>query len=308
MAARNVVREVRDYLPVEGESWAFEGARWLVPHQDAVCFALLRFEEWVNPARLPYDDPKRGVPEAVAGLPEGRLEVAPRLRAITCAVVNWHNRVLAHYQLESIAEQRDPAYLSWPWGIEPIDKALLEGLEKSADLLLGCLEGDFYQRLLGCHSEPENSSGREAAAAERPLLSSPARPGQEEAGHLGLVLDEGRREVHRRGHEGFISLARSDQLWKVMRLLVGQGGRYTEKGAIANATWKNADPHGRRADVDRCISRLREHLKPLGVTVEVAKGVGVILAERRGGPQHQGRTAKEASPRAGRPGTGASRR
>jgi hypothetical protein len=282
VAARDVVREIRRCFPVEGETWAFAGCDSTNALEDAVFHALANLEGWLNPNRLPFDAVDRVDLDAIIGLPKDQLKDnewyawPPWLRTVVQALVNWHNRILQHYRVEEIACQRDPSQLWWAPTSEAISPELLEGLERAADLLVECLEGERAQRFLGCGPCPDGPLAEVAepqARAATCLLSAP--------GDLGLLLDADRKEVRRKGRDDAVRL--TGQLWKALELFVERGDRFTHKDAIAFAVWKVDRARGLENRIDACLSRLRKAIAPLGVDLKTHRFDGSRLVDSSGG-------------------------
>jgi hypothetical protein len=263
LAAREVVREVRRCFPVAGKTWAFEGCESPGALKDAVGWALIGCEGWVNPHNLPYGSPERRDPDVISGLPEGRLGIRPLLRETVRALLYWYDLILQHYGVEDeVAARGDLSLLWWPLDVHAIDGELLDGLEQAADRLMELLEQEGYQRFLGCEPGPERRTDE-------------APP---QTGHLGLILDDSERTVRRQGRAACVQFGDAELGWKLLRALVRAGGQRLSLPDLRREVWESNTQVGDNA-IHKLASLLRAALKPIGINPHPLRKLGYRLED-----------------------------
>jgi hypothetical protein len=133
---------------------------------------------------------------------------------------------------------------------------------------------------------PEGGTGAAAAtggAGSEPGgletgLRSPAQPeaterSQPEPGYLGLIVDEGKREVRRQGRAGVVHFGGRDIPWRLLRELIQARDNYSPKYDLARRVW---DPEAEAELPDdgsiwNAVSQLRRMINPLGVGIKSIK-------------------------------------
>jgi DNA-binding response OmpR family regulator len=96
---------------------------------------------------------------------------------------------------------------------------------------------------------------------------------------LGVTLDHGRHRVCR-GAGSFVDLGGQCRLWQVLTVLCRRYDSYLSKGDLRRQVWD--DYPAEDLTLWGAVCELRSRLRPLGLTIRHAKGLGYRLEDVQG--------------------------
>jgi hypothetical protein len=289
-ATRRLARELRRFFPVVGLPWEFaESSRISLISGVGDCLYML--EDWLNPDHHPFADHRRGDPDRMVGMRGIGLGVQPTLREAVANLVRRYDAVLDHYEVEEeISTQEDQTLFWWDWDIVAIEPKLLESLERAADCLESLLAEAGIQWTLdqfrpqGVPSlwgdEDESCRDEEKAAGGDSETRGDERKEQPRPGFLGIILDEGRYEVRRKGYPP-VSFGGDTILWRLLKALVRGGDAWYCNTDLARDVWYD-DPAYAPDDnaIQAQITKLRKKLQPLDIGIDNSRKAGYKLIHK----------------------------